>query len=145
MHVKNRIFLIVPVTVLLCGPAIAWQQVTPRTDAVEAHAAEVAGSNAINCGRVPARQDPKTATGCALDAQKARKPFRVIYDVQGIDSRFTIAIVRSPNGLVQTLSNEVGMGSATGPGRLKPCPVPVRLWVGPQGFADCSRRRIEYP
>ena len=138
---NSRILVFTTSSLLLTASALGWQQEIPRADAIETRASELAGPNAINCGRVPIRQDAEAATDCAIAAQKARKPFRVIYEVLGVDARSNIAIVRDPHGLVYTLRNGGIMGLATGPTRLVPCPVPVRLWVDPQGHANCSRRQ----
>ncbi len=65
-------------------------------DLLEKRTEQLAGPGAVNCGRVPARGEPKAATDCALAADQAGKPFRVRYDLQGIDSFVSVAFVRLP-------------------------------------------------
>lgn len=60
-------------------------------DKLETESKRLARPGAIDCGRVKISGDPKKATQCAIDAQKAAKPFRVLYDLQGIDSAVAIA------------------------------------------------------
>ena len=80
---------------------------TPGTvqsaDLLELQSKNLAGPDAVDCGRVPVGGDPKVATECALAAQTAGKPFRVRYDIRGIDSFIAVAIVRTPIGTVGTL------------------------------------------
>jgi hypothetical protein len=58
----------------------------PAEDKLEIESRRLAGPGAIDCGRVEIKGDPKDATECAVGAQKAAKPFRIRYDLQGIDS-----------------------------------------------------------
>ncbi len=113
----------------------------PAEDRLERESKRLAGPSAINCGRVQVRGDPKTATDCVLAAQKAGKPFRVRYDLQGIDSAVAVAIVRTPVGTVGTLSydSDPSGGGRTGGGVIfpKPCPKPIQLWVTRSGRINC--------
>ena len=68
----------------------------PSEDKLETESKRLAGPGAIDCGRVEIKGDPKEATECAIEAQKAAKPFRIRYDLQGIDSFVAVAIVRTP-------------------------------------------------
>ncbi len=150
---------------LLCTlGAIAWMRHLPRPqlhplifakpedqgpDLLERRSKELAGPQGINCGGVPIRGNPKAATACALAAQKAGKPFRVRYDLQGIDSVVAVAIVRTPIGTVGTLNydSDPSGGGRVGGGVIYPkrCPEPVHLWVNPSGRINCFQQASAPP
>jgi hypothetical protein len=66
---------------------------------------KLAGSSARNCGRVYARDgDARRPTDCALSAFRDKKPFRVRYDLIGIDAGPTVSLVGAPDGRVYELS-----------------------------------------
>ena len=48
---------------------------------------------ALNCGSVGIRQNPESATDCALTAFAHKFPFYVRYDLQGIDSQVSAGLV----------------------------------------------------
>ena len=108
---------------------------------LDSESKRLAGPHAIDCGRVSLNGDPKAATKCALLAQKAGKPFRVRYDLHGIDSETALATVRSPEGTVCRLlydSDPFGGGRRGGGVVISgKCPDPVHLWVDPGGRIDC--------
>ena len=59
----------------------------PTNDVVQQKLKEIAGSGAMDCGRhdIQAQMDElKTASNCALDAAKAKKPFYVGYNMPGM-------------------------------------------------------------
>lgn len=118
-------------------------------DLLEKQSKRLAGPNAIDCGRVPIRGNPKAATDCALAAQEAKKPFRVLYDLQGIDSGVAVAIVRTDIGTVGALmydSDPMGGGSrAHEVVYPKRCPEPVHLWVNPSGRINCFQKESSPP
>ncbi len=144
--------------------AIAWLRHLPRShlrplvfvepedqgpDLLEKQSKQLAGPNSVDCGTVPIRGDPKIATACALAAQKAGKPFRVRYDIQGFDSAVAVAIVRTPIGTVGMLNYD---SDPSGRGRLgggvvypKRCPEPVHLWVNPSGRINCFQQASAPP
>lgn len=108
-------------------------------DRLEQESRKLAGMDAVDCGRVPIAGDPKAASHCALAAQNKGKPFRVRYDIQGIDSFLAVAVVRTPIGTVSVLQydSDPSGGGRRGPGVIDSwrCPEPVHLWL-------TSRRRI---
>jgi len=153
-------------SVLVLGTvgAIAWMRHLPRSllrpivfaepedtgpDLLEKQSEHLAGPNAVDCGTVPIQGDPKAATACALAAQKAGKPFRVRYDLQGIDSAVAVAVVRTSIGTVGMLNYD--SDPAGGGGRAhemvypKRCPVPVHLWVNPSGRINCFQQATSPP
>lgn len=60
----------------------------------------LAGSNAIDCGSVGIHENPTKASACALDAFRQRKPFYVVYRMQGIDSAVGRAVAGNAAGEV---------------------------------------------
>ena len=118
-------------------------------DLLEKRSKELAGPNAVDCGRVPIRGNPKTATDCALAAQQAGKPLRVRYDLQGFDSAVAVAIVRTHIGTVGALMYDSdpmgGGGRAREVVYPKRCPEPVHLWVNPSGRINCFQKESSPP
>ena len=109
------------------------------------------GRNGIDCGRVRIGGDPHEATDCALTAQKQGRPFRVRYDIQGIDSEVAGGIVRTSSGQLYALSFD---GNIAGGGNTTlllqrvskvPCPEPIHLWVNPLGRINCFQQQLSYP
>lgn len=106
----------------------------------------LAGKYAIDCGHVPIRADSKTATNCALKAQADGNAFRVIYEASGIDNRYSVGIVRAPDGQVYELFYSLempGIGSSIllKSVRVRSCPTPTHLFANPIGQADCFEWR----
>jgi hypothetical protein len=117
-------------------------------DRLEIESKRLAGPGAIDCGRVKINGDPKVATQCAIGAQKAAKPFRVLYDLQGIDSAAAIAIVRTDIGTVGTLTYDSDPSGGGNVGAViwpKRCPEPVHLWITPSGRIDCFQPEASPP
>ena len=67
-------------------------------DAWERQSQSLSGPHATDCGRVGIRGNPKAATECALRSFREGKPFRVRYDLQGIDSDVSAGLVYTPDG-----------------------------------------------
>jgi hypothetical protein len=118
-------------------------------DLLEKRSQQLAGPNALDCGRVAPRVEPKKATDCALAANKAGKPFRVRYDMQGIDSYVAVAFVRLPDGTVEALSYD--SDPAGGGGRahevvgVSKCPLPINLYATPKGHLTCVPPKLPAP
>lgn len=66
-------------------------------------AASIAGAESVDCGRVPVGGDRMAADVCAAEAFTAKKAFRVLYDLNGTDSKVISAVAGTPSGQVQTL------------------------------------------
>jgi hypothetical protein len=121
----------------------------PATDLLEQQSRQLAGPGAVDCGEVLVDGNPKAATDCALAANKAGKPFRVRYDIRGIDSFLAVAIVRTSIGTVGALQYD--SDPAGGGGRAhevvypKRCPEPVHLWVNPSGRINCFQKQSSRP
>ncbi len=111
----------------------------PAADAVEQKLRELAGNNATNCGRVGMGAELKPLADCALQANGARKPFYVAYDLPGL----TVALAASPDGKlysVQAQSADGGDASKPAPAALSQvtsaeCPAPLR--VAQSGRVTC--------
>jgi hypothetical protein len=118
-------------------------------DLLESQSKQLAGPGGVDCGRVLAGGDPISATKCALEAQSSEKPFRVRYDMRGIDSSVAVAIVRTPVGTVGALQYDSdpsgGGGRAHEMVYPKRCPEPVHLWVNPSGRINCFQKESSPP
>jgi hypothetical protein len=115
----------------------------PAEDKLEIESKRLAGPRAIDCGRVKIKGDPKDATECAIGAQKAAKPFRIRYDLQGIDALVAVAIVRTPSGTVGALTYDSDPSGGGHVGEVvypKRCPEPVHLWINPSGRINCFQQ-----
>jgi len=103
-----------------------------RPDKLELTSIELAGSEAMDCGRVRLHSDPKAATDCALKVFSEKKPFRVRYDLLGMDSAVAIGIVGTPDGRLYEIhfdSDAMGRGLLFGAQRVQTvlCPEPAVL------------------
>jgi hypothetical protein len=111
------------------------------SDLLEKRISKLAGPNAVDCGRVSARAEPKHATDCAIAANSAGKPFHVRFDMQGIDSYVAVAFVRLPDGTLEVLSYDSdpmgGGGRAHEMVGVTKCPAPVHLYVTGNGHLNC--------
>lgn len=112
-------------------------------DAWESQSQKISGPHAINCGRVGVRGNPKVATECALKAFREGKPFRVRYDLQGIDSNVSAGLVYSPEGKLYGLvfdGDPAGQGGTSWSRQRVErvaCPVPFQMYVNPNGRLNC--------
>jgi hypothetical protein len=154
---KKWLALIVVAVVLLLflGPPVSnflnVKLVPAIGDAMEWRSRWLAGRHGVDCGRVRIGGDPRAATACALQAQAEGKPFRVRYDIMGIDSAVAGGVVRTPDGRLYGLSFD---GNPTGAGGTSlfrqrvsqlPCPSPPRLWVNPKGRVNCFQQQLSQP
>jgi hypothetical protein len=120
--------------------------VTSIADPVDWKSRRLSRKGAIDCGHVKLRADHKMATDCALKAQADGIAFRVVYEGSGIDDRYSVGIVRTPDGRVYELFYPMeipGIGSSMllRSVRVRPCPAPTHLFANPVGQADCFERR----
>jgi len=114
------------------------------SDAMEKGSRDLAGPQAIDCGRVGINQNPKAATDCALSAFNARKPFHVRYDFKNIDSSVAAGLIRTPDGkLYGMYFDSAGLReSGSSNERLRSfittaCPRPAHVWVTKNGHLNC--------
>jgi hypothetical protein len=112
-------------------------------DAWDRQSRRLSGTHATNCGRVRVRGDPRTATECALQAFRAGRPFRLRYDLQGIDSAVSAGLVYTPDHHMYRL---VFDGAPSGQGGIswsrqhveeEACPEPYQLQVNANGRLNC--------
>lgn len=128
--------------VLLVDPAsMQYRLIRPIIgDSIDWRAAYLSGWNAVNCGRVLNREDPREASNCAMNAA-----FRIIYDFEGIDTIYADGLVRTPKGDLLMLRWGTGMGV----GHLylqqqfavELCPKPFHVSLDEHGVANCGSRR----
>jgi hypothetical protein len=122
-----------------------------RGDAMERRGRQLATMGAINCGRVGIRGDPKKATDCALAANSAGAPFRIRYDIQGIDSSVAGGFARTPDGRLFALSfdGDPWGGGGTSFTRqsvtVNECPKPYHFYVSPMGRLSCFKPQLSPP
>jgi hypothetical protein len=88
-------------------------------DAMEICSRRLAGSRARDCGVVHVGDDPAGATKCAITSARKKAPFRVRYNLQGIDSDIAEGFVMTPAGKLFELrfDGDPGGGGGTNPER----------------------------
>lgn len=120
-------------------------------DAWERESRTLIGSHATDCGRVRIRANPAIATECALKAFRAGKPFRVRYDLQGIDSAVSAGLVFTPDHNLYALEfdgDPMGQGGTSWSRQRveqEPCPQPYQLLVDPNGRLNCFQKEAVPP
>jgi hypothetical protein len=114
---------------------------------------QFAGDGAIDCGSVGLRQEPETASGCALKTHADRRPFYVSYRVQGIDSQVAIGFAADASGNVYALEYDSSGWSSEGLGKnlqlsdgnhitIERCSKPVNLRKARGGRVTCFLRDL---
>jgi hypothetical protein len=126
------------VLVLVVGDAMDWRS----------HSLARLGST--NCGRVKIGRDPSKATACALEESAKGRPFRVVYQIQGIDSIVAGGIVRTPGGKLLALNYDscpsgCGFSLWRQTVTASPCPEPYHLYVNPKGRINCFQPQLAQP
>jgi hypothetical protein len=112
-------------------------------DAWERQSRKLGGPHAVDCGRVRIRSSPDSATQCALNAFHNGKPFRVRYDLQGIDSNVSAGLVYTPEGKMYGLTFDGDPYGQGGTSRSRQrtsqvtCPVPLHLFLNPNCRLNC--------
>lgn len=103
---------------------------TPRTDdAVQQKLTEYSGGSAIDCGRLDVQAGDsqlKSASGCAMQAAQAGKPFHIAYDMPGM----SVGVAGNADGKLFTVQSQTGSGLTSGP-----CPSAIR--VASSGRISC--------
>jgi hypothetical protein len=82
---------------------------------IEVLARDLAGALAVDCGWAHEAAGRGVAVACARDAEATARPFRVGFDLNGIDSTIRTAFVRAPDGTLSRLwyDSDVSGGGAT--------------------------------
>jgi hypothetical protein len=112
-------------------------------DLMEKRSRVLSGVDGTDCGTVGIKQNPQLATQCALQAYSEGKPFRVRYDLMGIDSSVAEGIVGSPGGRVYALNFDGDPAGHEGTSRTRQwigvriCPTPVQLWIDSERRVEC--------
>lgn len=120
-------------------------------DAMDWRTRYLAGWRGVNCGRVKIGQDAAPASQCGLKAQSDGRPFRVVYNIQGFDSRVAGAIVRTPDGQLLALSYDScpsGCGGTSFLGQrvsVNLCPKPFHLFLNPKSRLNCYQPQLSGP
>jgi hypothetical protein len=120
-------------------------------DAMDWRAHYMAGWRSVNCGRVGVGQDAAAASQCALKAQSDGRPFRVVYNIQGFDSRVAGGIVRNRKGELWALSYDSCPSGCGGTSLLiqrvsvNRCPEPYHLFLNPKSRLNCYQAGLSGP
>lgn len=110
--------------------------------------ASLAGTDALNCGRVTRRQRPYVASECASKAFADNKPFYVSYDQNGWGTGYTVGFARDKNGNLSFVEymnqgwppqppSEAVRVSEDNHIRFGPCPKPQILFKVRNGELTC--------
>lgn len=130
-----------PGQVPLISPHLASDWAKPQ--AVMRRLKELAGRDAVNCGRARGYQDSNFRTDCALDAFAAKQPFFVQYEMPAwdtLDAEVTIGFVaQNPNNVLALVQiRRDGWFPPTGEHlATRPCPAPVNLVKTANGRLNC--------
>ncbi len=112
-------------------------------DGMERKLKSISGSSAVECGRVTVDETPQKASLCVMDASNSRKPFRVRYDIRGIDTPLAGGLAQGKDGKIYAVSF---MGSSYGDGRTSlfsqqtsviACPTQATLRLTTSGRVTC--------
>jgi hypothetical protein len=137
--------------------ASTWRQEIERFalsrlgDAWERQSRKLGGPSAIDCGRVRVHGDPAAASKCSLNAFQRRSPFRVRYDLQGIDSNVSAGLVYTPQGELYGLDfdgDPMGQGGTSWSRQRTEkvlCPSPFQLYMNPNGRLNCFGNKAVPP
>ena len=111
-------------------------------DAMEWKSRWIAGRTAVNCGNVPVRGNPDSATDCALQAFAAHQPFRVRYGLQTIDTVMAVGVASAPNGRIYEIIFSGGAPNGRvnvvwQRFRVTTCPDQASLRKSPRGRVTC--------
>src|SRR3954471_14285198 len=125
-------------------PAQTGTSSTP--DAMSAELTRLAGSGATDCGRIGMSGDVQTASHCAMEANTAKKPFYVRYDLPIPDAQMAIATVRTADGKLMSVQyDSKGWEKPLEGAKLSddktvavgPCPAPENLRIASSGRVTC--------
>ena len=124
------------------------KQATPDAtpDVMTAELAKLAGADARDCGRIAMSGDVQSASQCAMQANDAKKPFYVRYDLPMPDAQMAIATVRTPDGKLMSVQyDSKGWEKPVEGAKLNdaktvavgPCPTPNNLRIASSGRVTC--------
>jgi hypothetical protein len=115
-------------------------------DAMSAELIKLAGTSATDGGRIGMSGDVQTASHCAMQANEAKKPFYVRYDLPMPDAQMAIATVRTSDGKLMSVQFdskgwekplEGAKLSADKTVAVGPCPAPENLRIASSGRVTC--------
>lgn len=108
-------------------------------DSLDRKARSLSGWNSKNCARVPTIGGHDDVTGCALTAFGDHRPFRVRYDIQGLDSVLSVALVSGKTGeMSMLLIDDFSSGTKWGQSvQVRACPSPAVLNTTKLGRLTC--------
>ena len=107
---------------------------------------ETVGTNAIDCGWSAIGDDRSKQSDCVFDSFRNRKPFVVLYEVQGKEAPYEVGLAGNQLGTIYKLGIESGDGfqkiyreATKGEKHITPtaCPTPIDLRVVADGYVLC--------
>ena len=113
---------------------------------MSAELTKLAGSGATDCGRIGMSGDVQTASHCAMEANTAKKPFYVRYDLPMPDAQMAIATLRTSDGKLMSVQyDSKGWEKPLEGAKLSenktvavgPCPTPENLRIASSGRVTC--------
>jgi hypothetical protein len=140
----NKGLLLLVVSAALLSGCKKSQSSSSARDPLEGKLRQLAGANATDCGRVAPRADVKNASDCALQANQAKRPFYVAYEMPGGDNgQVTVALAGGPDGKLYAVEYNPKGWTDAGGSQLSddksimssPCPAPLR--VAQSGRVTC--------
>jgi hypothetical protein len=120
-------------------------------DAWDKQSRQLGGPHATDCGRVKVHGDPTAVSACGLSAFHRGKPFRVRYDLRGIDSNVSAGLVYTPEGKLYGLEfdgDPMGQGGTSWSRQRAEkvlCPLPFHLYTNPNGRLNCFGKEAVPP
>lgn len=122
------------------------QPANTTPDAMTTELTKLAGPGATDCGRIGMSGDVQGASKCAMQANDAKKPFYVRYDLPMPDAQMAIATVRTADGkLISVQYDSKGWEKPLEGAKLSedktvavgPCPTPNNLRIASSGRVTC--------
>lgn len=116
-----------------------------QSDTLEDQLRQLAGSSATNCGRTAPSTDVKNATECAMQANQAKRPFYVAYQLPAMqDEQITVALAGAADGKLYAVQynskgwQESSQGAQlSNDKRVMTVPCPATLRVAQSGRLTC--------
>jgi len=112
-------------------------------DGMERKLKSISGSTAVDCGTVRIGEPPQTASQCVMDAFGSHKPFRVRYDIRGVDTTLAGGLAQGKDGKTYAISfmgdthDDRGTLQFAQQVNVKACPAPSAIRLTDSGRVTC--------
>jgi hypothetical protein len=116
-----------------------WDHMEDRKygDGMERKLKRIAGSTAVDCGTVSVGEAPQTASQCAMDAFSSHKPFRVRYNIRGIDTTLAGGLAQGKDGKIYGISFMGSTPEFAEHVGVRACPAPPVVRLTDSGRVTC--------